>query len=90
MQVAPTGGSDAENPADSGLDMEDSVGAAIVEPPEVYSRPKRESKPNVRYNSEEYDLSISSVGCLGQMSGLSHRNSGGREYVGRSVQGWRL
>ena len=90
VQVVPTGGSDAENAGDSGLDMEDSVGAAIVEPPEVYSRPKRESKPNVRYNSEEYDLSISSVGCLGQMSGLSHRNSGGREYVGRSVQGWRL
>ena len=46
------------------VDTGDSVGAAMVEPAEENSRPKRVRKQNVRYSPEEYDLSVVSVSGL--------------------------
>ena len=68
MQGVSTGGGDTGDAVDLGLDMEESSSAGMVEPPEVYCRPKRQGKPNVRYSSEEYDLSGVSVSMLGQVS----------------------
>ena len=61
-----TGEDLTENAASPVVDTGDSVGAAMVEPAEENSRPKRVRKQNVRYSPEEYDLSVVSVSGLGQ------------------------
>ena len=50
-----TGQDITENAASPVVDTGDPVGAAMVEPAEENSRPKRVRKQNVRYSPEEYD-----------------------------------